>query len=168
MVIISGKKSPIDNCLKRLKYFHISSLFESLICLVFIPLWDRGSLASLVQPPSARKTKKLYLDLHKFSIFCSHFFRRRTIKILYFLCLRLCFLDVVNLSKPFPVHPLHDDEKDFCYFVITTIPQLFWDWKERKRFSLLFLFYSILIVLSFIHSLIPTVYYFIYFITWLS
>ena len=74
MVIISGKKSPIDNCLKRLKYFHISSLFESLICLVFIPLWDRGSLASLVQPPSARKTKKLYLDLHKFSIFCSHFF----------------------------------------------------------------------------------------------
>ena len=55
-------------------------------------------------------------------------------------------------------------KKDFCYFVITTIPQLFWDWKERKRFSLLFLFYSILIVLSFIHSLIPTVYYFIYFL----
>ena len=58
VVVISDKKKAIINCLKRLKYFHISSLFESLICSVYRPLWDMGSLASLVQPPRTRKTKK--------------------------------------------------------------------------------------------------------------
>ena len=84
VVVISDKKKAIINCLKRLKYFHISSLFESLICLVFRPLWDRSSLVSQASPQREKKFFFLFLDLHKSFIFCPHFLRRRTIKILYF------------------------------------------------------------------------------------